>query len=82
MQNTTVIRNASWVVAWNEATDGHYYLRDVDVAFSGNEISHVGAGYDGPADTEISGRDLMVMPGLVNIHSHPTSEPLRKGITD
>jgi cytosine/adenosine deaminase-related metal-dependent hydrolase len=22
------------------------------------------------------------MPGLVNIHSHPTSEPLRKGITD
>jgi len=82
MQNATVIRNASWVVAWNEATDGHYYLRDVDVAFSGNEISHVGAGYDGPADTEISGRDLMVMPGLVNIHSHPTSEPLRKGITD
>ena len=82
MQNTTVIRNASWVVAWNEATDGHYYLRDVDVAFSGNEISHVGAGYDGPADTEISGRNLMVMPGLVNIHSHPTSEPLRKGITD
>ncbi len=82
MQNTTVIRNASWVVAWNEATDGHYYLRDVDVAFSGNEISHVGAGYDGPADTEISGRALMVMPGLVNIHSHPTSEPLRKGITD
>ena len=24
----------------------------------------------------------MVMPGLINIHSHPTSEPLRKGVTD
>src|SRR3546814_17016649 len=24
----------------------------------------------------------MVMPGMINIHSHPTSEPLRKGITD
>ena len=82
MNKTTVIRNASWVVAWNEAGDGHHYLRDVAVAFSGNEISHVGADYGGPADTEISGRDLMVMPGLVNIHSHPTSEPLRKGITD
>ena len=24
----------------------------------------------------------MVIPGMVNIHTHPTSEPLRKGITD
>ena len=82
MSKATVIRNAAWVVAWNEATGGHYYLRDVDVAFCGNKITHVGEGYAGPADKEISGRDLMVMPGLINIHSHPTSEPLRKGITD
>ena len=34
------------------------------------------------AEVEIDGRDRLVMPGLVNIHSHPTSEPLRKGITD
>ena len=79
---TTVIKNAAWVVSWNQGTGKHQYLRDVDVAFTGNQISHVGGGYDGPADTEISGRDVMVMPGLVNIHSHPTSEPLRKGITD
>jgi len=82
VMKTTVIKNAAWVVAWNQGTGKHYYLRDVDVAFTGNQISHVGGGYDGPADTEISGRDVMVMPGLVNIHSHPTSEPLRKGITD
>jgi cytosine/adenosine deaminase-related metal-dependent hydrolase len=81
MTTTTVIRNAAWVVAWNSAAGRHHYLRDVDVAFVGNRITHVGA-YEGPADTEISGRDLMVMPGLINIHSHPTSEPLRKGITD
>ncbi len=79
---TTVIRNAAWVVAWNPDIGRHHYLRDVDVAFTGNQISHVGGGYDGSADKEISGRDVMVMPGLVNIHSHPTSEPLRKGITD
>ena len=82
MSKATVIRNAAWVVAWNQASGGHHYLRDVDVAFAGNEITHVGGAYEGPADTEISGRDLMVMPGLINIHSHPTSEPLRKGITD
>ena len=45
-------------------------------------ISHVGPGYSGPADVELDGRDRMLMPGLINIHSHPTSEPLRKGITD
>ncbi len=30
----------------------------------------------------IDGRERFVMPGLVNIHTHPTSEPLRKGVTD
>ena len=82
MKPTTVIRNAAWVVAWNEALGKHHYLTDVDVAFAGNQITQVGGAYDGPVDQELSGRDLMVMPGLVNIHSHPTSEPLRKGITD
>ncbi len=79
---TTLIKDAAWVVAWNHGTSGHHYLRNVDVAFAGSQITHVGGGYDGPVDIEVSGRDLMVMPGLVNIHSHPTSEPLRKGITD
>ncbi|MBL6951368.1 MAG: amidohydrolase family protein [Alphaproteobacteria bacterium] len=82
MTNTTVIRQAAWVVAWDQAKARHHYLRDVDVAFRDAEIIHVGGTYEGPVDSEISGRDLMVMPGLINIHSHPTSEPLRKGITD
>ncbi len=82
MTNTTVIRHAAWVVAWDQAKARHHYLRDVDVAFRDSEIIHVGGTYEGPVDSEISGRDLMVMPGLINIHSHPTSEPLRKGITD
>ena len=82
MEQTTVIRNAGWAVAWDQAKAGHQYLRDVDVAFTGNQISHIGKAYEGPAQVEIAGRDLMVMPGLINVHSHPTSEPLRKGITD
>lgn len=79
---TTVIRNAAWAVGWDKAKQAHVYLRDVDVAWDGGTITHVGKGYEGPADTEIDGRERLVLPGFVNIHSHPTSEPLRKGITD
>lgn len=79
---TVVVRNVSWLVAWDAAQQCHYYLRDADIAFDGTEITHVGKNYEGPFESEIDGRDKMVMPGFVNIHSHPSSEPLRKGITD
>jgi cytosine/adenosine deaminase-related metal-dependent hydrolase len=82
MEKTTIIRDAAWVVAWDASNERHAYLRDADVVFRGNTIVHVGRGYDGAVDHEVSGRDRLVMPGLVNIHSHPSGEPLRKGITD
>jgi cytosine/adenosine deaminase-related metal-dependent hydrolase len=78
----TVVRNADWIVAWDEGNQCHAYLRHGDVAFAGDAIVHVGRNYDGQVDHEIDGRRRLVMPGLVNIHSHPSSEPLRKGITD
>ncbi|QYU70490.1 amidohydrolase family protein [Leptolyngbya sp. 15MV] len=79
---TTLIRNADLVVAWDAAAGSHIYLPDADVAFEGGAITFVGRHYAGPAEEEISGRGLMVMPGLVNIHSHPSSEPLNKGLID
>ncbi|SFK67129.1 amidohydrolase family protein [Falsiroseomonas stagni] len=79
---TTVIRNADLVVAWDASTKSHTYLSDADVAFEGGALTFVGRGYAGPAEEEISGRGLMVMPGLVNIHSHPSSEPMNKGLID
>lgn len=79
---TTVIRNADWLVAWDKTQARHVYLRDADIAFRGNQIIHVGDRFEGDAAEEIDGRNRVVMPGLVNVHSHPTSEPLRKGITD
>ena len=82
MTETTVIRNAAWAVVWDASSGSHAYLRDADVAFADGTIAFVGKNYDGPADREIDGRDRMVMPGMINIHTHPTSEPLRKGITD
>jgi len=52
------------------------------VAIEGNEIVFVGKDFTVPADVEVDCRRRLLLPGLVNIHTHPTSEPLRKGITD
>jgi 5-methylthioadenosine/S-adenosylhomocysteine deaminase len=76
----TVFEGVDWVVAWDGTR--HVYLRDCDVAFDGNGFTHVGPGFKGEAEARLSGRGLMLMPGFVDVHSHPTSEPLRRGITD
>ncbi len=80
--STTAIKNADWTIAWNEEKGRHEYLRDGDVAFTGDRLDFVGRGYSGRADREISGRSRMVMPGLVNIHSHPASEPFNRGLME
>ena len=70
------------VVGWDAAEGTHVYLPDADVAFQDGTLTFVGRGFAGQADTTIDGRGLMVMPGLVNIHTHPSSEPMNKGLTD
>lgn len=79
---TTVIRNADWVVAWNSDTERHEYLQGENVVFRGDRIVQVGGHFDGEFDHEIDGRGRLVSPGLVNIHSHPLSEPMNKGFLD
>ena len=78
----TLIRNADLVIAWDAAAGQHVYMPGADLAFTGGTIDFVGRGYTGAAETEIDGAGLMVMPGLVNIHSHPSSEPMNKGLLD
>ncbi len=77
-----VIRNADVVLAWDASARQHVYLTGADVAFEEGRLAFVGRGYAGPAEEEIAGGGLMVLPGLVNIHSHPSSEPMNKGFTD
>jgi 5-methylthioadenosine/S-adenosylhomocysteine deaminase len=78
----TWIKNADWIVAWDEAAGSHAYLTGGDVVFSGNTVEFVGKNYRGTADETIDGRGLMVMPGLVDIHSHPSTEPFFRGIRE
>lgn len=79
---TTCIRQASWVVAWDESAEAQVYLRDADVVFDGDRLTFVGHGFDGPVDDEIDGGELMVLPGLINLHTHPASEPMHKGVLE
>lgn len=85
MFKTTLIKQAEYVVAWSQERQQHVYMTNVDVAFCDDQIVHVGANFQfsgvGTLET-ISGRGMMVMPGLVDIHSHPVHEPINKGYTD
>jgi len=78
----TVIKNAAWVIAWDEASARHVYRRGVDVAFTDDRISFVGRDFTGTANMTIDGRERLVMPGLIDIHSHPEHEPLYRGIRE
>jgi 5-methylthioadenosine/S-adenosylhomocysteine deaminase len=84
--STTVIKNAAWVIAWDEALGRQVYRRDVDLAFSDDRISFLGRDFAtsalGAADRVIDGRARLVMPGLIDIHSHPEHEPLYRGIRE
>ena len=77
-----VFRGCDWIVAWDATAGSHCYLRGADLAVSGRDIAFVGKGYDGPVGTELDGRGLMLIPGFVDIHSHPGHEPGWKGMLE
>src|SRR5262249_57719498 len=78
----TVIRNADWAIVWQAQPGRPVYMRGVDVAFDGSTITHVGMNYARTADRIVEGGKRMVMPGLVNLHSHPEHEPAYRGVRE
>jgi len=79
MAETTWIKNADWIVGYDPRTGGHTYIPNGDLVFSGNQVTFVGRGYGGGADTVVDGTDRMVMPGLMNLHVHCFHELHFKG---
>src|SRR6516164_11046342 len=82
LMSTTVIKNADWVIAWDEGAGRHVYRRGADVAFADDMIIFVGRNYPAIPDRVIDGKDRMVLPGLSDIHSHPEHEPLYRGVRE
>jgi cytosine/adenosine deaminase-related metal-dependent hydrolase len=80
--STTVIENADWVIGWDEAAGRHVYRRNIDIAFADGTIVFVGRNFPGTADRVIDGKDRLVLPGLIDIHSHPAHEPLYRGVRE
>ena len=53
--STTLIKNAAWVIAWDEGLGRHVYRRGVDVAFTDDRVAFLGRGFTGAADRTIDG---------------------------
>jgi cytosine/adenosine deaminase-related metal-dependent hydrolase len=82
---TTLLRGASWAVVWDASEKSHIYARDVDVLLSGGSVAAITPTGDAPPPAGaavIDARRMLVMPGLVNVHTHPTNEPSYRGIRE
>jgi len=72
----TVIRDV-WIVTQNSSRD----IVKGDIAIDGDFIVHVGGVYNGTGDIEIQSPGDIVMPGLINTHSH-VAMSVMKGVVD
>lgn len=72
----TVIRNA-WIVT----QDAQRRVFRGDVVVDGERIASVGPAYNGTADREIDATGDIVMPGMVNTHTH-IAMSVMKGVVD
>ena len=79
MTTTTWIKNSDWVVAYDSDTASHKYMKNADVVFEDDLIVFTGRNYVGGADTTIDGRDVMVLPGTLDLHLHAYMEMHGKG---
>jgi cytosine/adenosine deaminase-related metal-dependent hydrolase len=72
--------DAGHVIAYQDG--GHRHLRDGVVVVEGQQIVHVGASYDGPADETLDARRMLVTPGLISTHAHLAGSPLDKSFLE
>jgi 5-methylthioadenosine/S-adenosylhomocysteine deaminase len=80
----SLIRNASWAIVWDRDR-GHVYRTGVDVRLSNGQIAEIAPGGTleaAPSDSVLEGRGFLLMPGLVDIHSHPSTEPSFRGLRE
>jgi cytosine/adenosine deaminase-related metal-dependent hydrolase len=80
----SLIRNASWAIIW-DSDRGHVYRTNVDTRLQNGQIVDIAPGGSletTPADIVLEARGSMLVPGLVDIHSHPSTEPAFRGVRE
>ncbi|HLJ21389.1 MAG TPA: hypothetical protein VKU84_14380, partial [Stellaceae bacterium] len=82
----TLIRNADWVIAWDQSQSRHVYRKGIDIQIKDDRIAHLSpAGPEPPPSQDtnvIDGRGCMIMPGLIDLHAHPSTEPGYRGVRE
>jgi len=76
--SSVLIENSSWLVTQNQNRD---VLRDQSVLIRNGKIEQIGKGVRGPVDFELDGEGKIVLPGLINTHTH-LSMTLFRGYAD
>ena len=75
----TVIHGGD-VIAYHDG--GHRLLRGGSLVYDNDRVVFVGGAYAGPADHRIDATGKLVIPGLVNLHCHATTEASGRLIAD
>ena len=78
----THFKNVNWVVTYDELTNSHTYLRDLDIVFDESEFIFIGKQYEKRADLVVDGSEKLLLPGLIDLHSHPSTEPAQRGVRE
>jgi len=79
------IRNLSWAVVRDGAARRHVYRREVDLHLTDGRIAEVtpaGERPSGAGEAVLDGHGMLALPGLINIHSHPSTEPGYRGVRE
>ena len=67
------------------AADRHVYRRDIDLFLKDGRIAEITPAGARPLEANepvLDGSGLLALPGLVNIHSHPSTEPGYRGVRE